>query len=201
MAALLAVSRGCNQDVLQETYKKASDVVGKSLHAFSCLHGFVQHTFSCSHLLSRMHFPSFFHSPPPPSISFSCSYNYWCGMVLPFLPLSLPCREGATCLALKVRMIKTFSHQDSLWPDCSWGFSAIYFPEICIQQVAGFEDQKSPESSVAVGQWVFQCYERGKNGVKKSVDSKGLLSRGLYLCIAIFLNKMLPRGFLSIICK
>lgn len=37
--------------------------------------------------------------------------------------------------------------------------------------------------------------QRGRDRVKMSMDSQGLLSRELYLCIAIFLNKVLPKGF------
>lgn len=59
----------------------------------------------------------------------------------------------STSLAPKLRAP---SHSVSLWPDCSWSFFAIYFRGICIQQAAGFEDQKSPESSVAVSPWVFR---------------------------------------------
>lgn len=41
----------------------------------------------------------------------------------------------------------------------------------------------------------------GKGRSKMSMDSEGLLSRGLYIYVAIFLNKVLPNVFFSFICK
>lgn len=41
----------------------------------------------------------------------------------------------------------------------------------------------------------------GKGRVKMSMDSEGLLSRGLYVYITIFLNKVLPNVFFPLICK
>lgn len=48
----------------------------------------------------------------------------------------------------------------------------ISFQEIRIQQAAGFEEPKSPESPAAVGPWGLQ------RRIKLSMDGEGLLSRG-----------------------
>lgn len=86
-----------SREVATKTFCKKlarKPVMASANHTFSCVHGFVQlHLASlCS---TKCIFPSFFHSPPS-SLSFSCSYNYEHGMVLPFPPLSLPPGGSAT---------------------------------------------------------------------------------------------------------